>query len=345
MSESETKKHKASSQKLKKSREKGSIARSQDLMNFSTTSVTFVLVIATFYLLYGNLASLMDNALSEIPAPSTAGMASVLATTGDIYFMIASLFILPSLVTGILISIFYQKGFSFSPTLLAPDPKRISPVSGIKRIFGKRGWLEFGTGLLRLGVSILALTLIFLHFFNLTPKLLSCGQRCIPNVILTSIFLSIGVAILCFLVFGIIDGIVQNAIFQDEQKMTETERNTESKNQFGSPEVRKERNRLKQEMSQEAGVSGVGKPTMILWHGKKAVALRYHADDCPVPRLVFKKSGKEAIQLKLDLKNQDVPGCEAPELVGKYFMQLPGDFLKSDTYTALVARMKQLNLV
>ncbi|MEP5761249.1 MAG: EscU/YscU/HrcU family type III secretion system export apparatus switch protein [Litoreibacter sp.] len=73
----------------------------------------------------------------------------------------------------------------------------------------------------------------------------------------------------------LIDLVVQRALFLDEQKMTETERKNEQKDQHGTPEVRQERRRRMRESARSKRDPVLGNATMCFFYEDRAVGIEF----------------------------------------------------------------------
>jgi flagellar biosynthetic protein FlhB len=72
--------------------------------------------------------------------------------------------ILTLLVVGAIVVNLFQVGFLFTPERLLPDPSRLSPAAGIKRIVSLSGVMKLGFGLFKvIIVAVVAGTVIFLR--------------------------------------------------------------------------------------------------------------------------------------------------------------------------------------
>ncbi|NJM51342.1 MAG: hypothetical protein HC843_11120 [Sphingomonadales bacterium] len=149
--------------KLKKAREKGSVARSMDLGFFAALTAAF----GFFWI--GGLS--LFSGIAQISSKMLVSSGQILVTPATIGHVIASLFsvtVFPILAFACglfllaLLLDFFQVGPLFSPTPLKPDFNRINPAKGLKRIFSKKALVEAFKALIKLAIySLIAGFIIY----------------------------------------------------------------------------------------------------------------------------------------------------------------------------------------
>lgn len=124
----------------------------------------------------------------------------------------------------------------------------------------------------------------------------------------TPFALLIFVAVVLLLVSAVFEMIIQKALFLDEQKSTESEKKRESKDQHGSPEIRKERERLRQDQANSSAVPLSADDATILFEDQDGLmGIYYFPPEQTIPVVCAKlRPGKEAKDLVKDLKQYGV---------------------------------------
>jgi flagellar biosynthetic protein FlhB len=133
----------ASPQKLKQSREKGQVGKSQDAIH----ALGFVLVFATLSLTLGRTADRLERFLyASLDAAVRRGddLPTVLVVANEALFaaLYTSLPVLGAAFVAALVSNYMQVGFLFTTKPLTPDIKKINPVDGFKNLFSKKKLVE-----------------------------------------------------------------------------------------------------------------------------------------------------------------------------------------------------------
>jgi type III secretion protein U len=295
MSSSEEKSEKPSDTKLKKQREKGSVPSTQDLVGLFSTAAGIAVLLGTAAATWRPLAESFAefSRISQLPLENALNEA---------YQLFTSIFyrsVLPAtgavIGVAIIVNLIVNKGVVFSLEPVIPKPEKVSPVSGFKRIFGKRGWIEMLTATIRVllwgGISYV----IFLRWRDPLLNSIHCEEPClgaIPAIIFTEATLG---ALILFVVLAASDIIIQKALFISEQKMSKTEVKQEQKDQQGSNEIKSERRRLAQEAQHGPSKSGPKVATLCFYTEDAAIGILYHPPDYELPYVVAKAKGPEKV--------------------------------------------------
>ena len=309
MSDTETKKHAASDRKLSKQREEGSIPNAQDSVGmFSTASgltVSIALAVSAWQMLV--------NLIIETPQRFLENFDEAVEASFDTMLDTMLLVLLPSVASVLIVSIIstliINKGIVFATKPVTPDLKRVSITAGLKRVFGKRGWTELLVATLRLTIWVIFSSLVSIFLVVDILKSVNCDGYC-QFAIAYPIVMSLLIGSIAFLLIAAgADIIVQKKIFMSEQKMTETERKRERKDQSGSPEIQQERNRLKQTLEATAGIALQPSQATILFTGKSgAVGINYDPPKQNLPLICAKaKAGTAADALIKRLTDLGIP--------------------------------------
>jgi len=167
-------------------------------------------------------------------------------------------------------------GFSFSFEALSPKIEKISPISGLKRLFSSKAVLEFSKTLakfLLVGLVVAAVlkfqtgSMLALGSMDLRPGLSQLGQ------ILTWSFVAFGASLI---LVALIDAPFQLWDHNRQLRMTRQEIKDELKDTEGRPEVRSRIRGLQREIAQRRMMADVPKADVVITNPAHfAVALRY----------------------------------------------------------------------
>ncbi|MGB5863672.1 MAG: EscU/YscU/HrcU family type III secretion system export apparatus switch protein [Sulfitobacter sp.] len=295
-SSSEAKNKPASARKLSKQREEGNVAQAADAAAMVAASATLLLLWGLFGRTVGLLVDNFGIAFDamQLPIENAVNISgrSVAINVMMILAPVAGL----ALSTAIVITIVFNGGFLFAVKPIVPKLDRLSPQQGFKRIYGKRGWLETATGVVRISLWMISVGLTFWFSRGEILDLAMCGYHCIPDVAFRLLFTLSLIIIVLMLVAAGLDMLVQKFLFLEEQKMTESEVKKETKEQAGSPEVRKERKRQQRKATRAGTSLGVDRANMCFFIADHAVAMRYHPEHAPLPRITAIARGVNAVE-------------------------------------------------
>ena len=156
----------ATPHRKEQAREQGQVAYSQDLGSAALLIVGVLLLRSYGREVISAAGSFMRHQLSTV-ASLTADSSDLVAqsqnlidTLGKAMLPIVGLLAL----AGVLSSVF-QIGFLFVPERLLPDFKRLSPLSGLGRIFSLSGAMKLGFGMFKVTiVATVASVVLYLHY-------------------------------------------------------------------------------------------------------------------------------------------------------------------------------------
>jgi type III secretion protein U len=346
MSSSEKKTKQATPRKLRKAREDGMVAQSRKAISLFVvavllgTMIPLLKTVAQILMQYFNsifplvgqpLDQVWDRALHEMTTTllkavgpvAGIGIATVLATT-----------------------VMFHRGIPFSMKPIVPNFSRLDPAQGLQRIFGLRSWVESSIGLLQLIVWSSLSAFIILQYRDDLLGLYSCGLPCV-EVTAWSLFQSLALAaIILFLLIAGIEVILQFALYRRDQKMTASEFKREMKDNFGSPEIRRARARLRREeqfySTVNTEVIGAGMANMCFYSNSGAVAVRYHPEIAPVPYICAIASGRDVTALRAKMRESEFPEMRSRKIVEICLKRPVGTPVPPEIHTELAACISKM---
>lgn len=314
MASSGDKSEKPTPGKLRKAREKGDIPRSKDL-TMAVGLVASFFTLATFLPYYrqligesfavaGTMAQDLDNPtiLNQFLMLNLSVLLRFIATLTPIPLAC----IMASLVPG---------GWIFTPTKLKPDFKKLSPISGIKRVFSASHYTEVGKMLLKCA-TILAVLYTMVH--SQMGDLLHL-QRLYLNQAIThgfSIFhhvVSYFVAVI--VIFALLDVPLSKFMFTKKMRMTKQEVKEEYKNNDGNPQIKGRIRQLQRQMAMGQISRTVPTADVIITNPTHyAVALKYDPQKAEAPYIVAKGIDDVALWIREVGASHSIEVVEFPPL-------------------------------
>ncbi len=263
----------------------------------------------------------MTRTFSQLAAAALYSIAPVLLVT-----------LLAALATPLAIG-----GWAASSKAIAPDFKRLSPLSGIKRMFSLRSWVELGKALAKFAVVAIAATVILKLSAD---RLMGLGSEPINTAIGHAITLS-GQALIgltaALVLIAAVDVPFQIWQFRQDMRMTRDEVRREHKEAEGSPEVKGRIRALQREMAERRMMEEVPRADVIVVNPTHyAVALRYDDKTMRAPRVVAKGVDLMALRIREVASGHNVPIFEAPPLARALHRHVEiGDEIPSGLYAAV----------
>ncbi|WP_027038899.1 EscU/YscU/HrcU family type III secretion system export apparatus switch protein [Mesorhizobium ciceri] len=297
---SEEKTHAASAHKLDEARKKGQIAHSSDFVRAaaSCAALGYIWLRGSVIQDKCHEALLLVDNLQNLPFHTAVRQALVLLieltvdTVGPL---------LGTLIAAVVVAaIIANGGFVFSLEPMKFKFEKIDPFQGLKRMASARSAVEVGKTLFKVAVLSTTFFLFILGTWKTMIYLPICGTGCIGLVFTQAKLLSmIGAAAL--LVGGLVDLLVQRALFLREMRMTMTEVKHEFKDQEGTPELKRERRRLREESAHEPPL-GVHRANLVVRGNAILVGLRYVRSEFGVPMMVCRAEGEAASSMSTEAR-------------------------------------------
>ncbi|MGX5845063.1 EscU/YscU/HrcU family type III secretion system export apparatus switch protein [Mesorhizobium sp. ArgA1] len=289
---SEERTHAASPQKLSEARRKGQIAHSSDFVRAVATcaGLGYIWLRGSVIQDKCHEALLLADNLQGLPFNIAVRQALVLLT--ELTLKTVGPLLGTLIAAVILAGLIANGGVVFSLESMKLNFEKINPFQGLKRMTSARSAVEVGKTLFKVMVLSATFLLFLLGTWKTMVYLPICGMGCIGVVFEQAKLLSeIGAAAL--LLGGLIDLLVQRALFLREMRMTRTEVTREFKDQEGTPELKNERRRLREESAHEPPL-GVHRATLLVRGKTVLVGLRYIRGEIGIPILVCRAEGEAA---------------------------------------------------
>ncbi|EOG8083309.1 flagellar biosynthesis protein FlhB [Citrobacter sp. CK184] len=314
MSSSGDKSEKPTPGKLRKAREKGDLPRSKDLTMAAGLLASFF-TLAAFLPYYQQLIRESFAAVGEMAGrldDPTALNQFMLLNVWVVLRFIATLIPIPlccivaSLVPG---------GWIFTPTKLKPDFKKLSPISGVKRMFSASHYTEVGKMLLKCGII---LTVLYMMVHDSMHALLHLQQLYLRQAIgqgfaifrhVFSYFIAV------IVIFALLDVPLSKFMFTKKMRMTKQEVKEEYKNNDGNPQIKGRIRQLQRQMAMGQIARTVPTADVIITNPTHyAVALKYDPQRAEAPYIVAKGIDDVALWIREVGANHNIEVVEFPPL-------------------------------
>ena len=305
-----------SQRRLEEARKRGQVPRSRELTNFATMIGGSAALVASGGALSLRMSQMVRSGLSIDPqslldpssmlsALSSACM-SALAVLLPIFGTVIGLVLLASVAMG---------GWNFSVEALVPDFTRLSPLAGVKRLFGLRGATELGKALLKCavvgGVCAGIVSWIFgdvLALAHMEPRA-AIGRG--------AGLMSWSFVWLCasLVLIAIVDVPLQLFQFKQGLRMTRQELRDEHKESDGRPETKQRIRRMQQTLARRRMMHKVPTADVVVVNPTHfAVALKYDPKKMRAPRVLAKGADLVAQNIRRIAEEHRVPIFESPRL-------------------------------
>jgi flagellar biosynthetic protein FlhB len=305
-----------SQRRLQEARERGQIPRSRELTNFATMIGGSVALVAVGGTLAGHLSQMMRRSLI-IDAKSLRTTDAMSASLGDaaISAVTAVLPVFGALVGMVLLASVVLGGWNFSTKALAPDFSRLSPLAGLKRLFGLHGVSELAKALLKcLVVGAVCAGIVSW----ILGDVLSLARMAPRDAIARGAGLMGGAFVwLCasLALVAIVDVPLQLFQFKRALRMTRQELRDEAKELDGRPEIKQRIRQMQQTVARRRMMHKVPTADVLIVNPTHfAVALKYDSKKMRAPVVVAKGVDLVAANIRRIAEEHRVPVFESPKL-------------------------------
>jgi flagellar biosynthesis protein FlhB len=324
--------------RLEKAREDGQVARSQDL----TIAITMILVAVTFFMFGGYFFRALAEVFSSgfvfdrrvlfspqmLPAMFGKFAIDGLMVVVPIFGLTMLIAIASSLMMG---------GFIFSMKAVEPKLSRLSPIQGLKKIFGTKALIELLKAVAKF--SLIGTTLYFVALWYQRDLRVLGVMPLEPSLELSAEIVSGGFLLvtLCLVIIASIDVPYQLISFKNRMMMSIKEIKDEYKDAEGRPEVKAQIRRRQREMAMGSMLEAVAGADVVITNPEHfAVALSYDAATSQAPRVVALGVDFAALRIKEQAIAKGVMIFEAPPLArALYFTSEVDDYVPEELYHAV----------
>ncbi len=324
--------------RLKKARDKGQTAQSQEL----PAAVSIVVLVMILSLLAPGLLQWFIVQMKQGMSGQTSMFAdsqtfiSFFNTkiTGSIAAMLP---ILTALVAGSVLSCVVVSGLNFAPQALSLKFSAIDPVKGFGKLFNIKSLVKLGISIAKL---IIVSIIVWVYLRSKIDALAAMRWAWSGQIIVAIAKIITGMLIrmcVALIVIAVIDVIFQKWKYTQDLKMTKQEVKQERKDTDGSPEVKSRVRRIQIEMARKRMLQEVPKANVVVVNPTHvAVALRYDAKTMESPIMVAKGADHLAEKIREIAQAYGVPIVRKPELARTIYATVkPGDSIPETLYAAV----------
>lgn len=247
---------KATPKKLRDARNKGQVAKSQDLPSAFTFIASIWVALASSRFMFDHLGGFTTMTFHQI------NKGSLDTAIPDLYFQALSEIFISSLpillivsVIGVLIN-FLSVGPMFAMEVFKFDIKKFDPISNLKAKFKLKTFVELIKSVIKISI---ACYIVYDVMWKSLPVLIRSvslpidASLMIFYAFLMEVVIKVG---LFFIVVAVADFVYQKKSFANEMKMEKFEVKQEYKNSEGDPQIKSKRKQIAQEIAYQEGPRG-----------------------------------------------------------------------------------------
>ncbi|CCB85730.1 MULTISPECIES: type III secretion system export apparatus subunit SctU [Parachlamydia] len=337
---------KATPKKLRDARNKGQVAKSQDLPSAFTFIVSIWVTLAASKFLFDHLGSFTVMTFHQIAKGSLDTAIPDLYIQGLTEIFITSIPILGMVsVIGVLIN-FLVVGPMFALEVFKFDIKKFDPISNLKSKFKLKTLVELLKSVLKISI---ACYIVYDVMWKSLPVLIRAvslpidASLMVFYAFLMEVVIKVG---LFFIIIAVADFIYQKKTFASEMKMEKFEVKQEYKNSEGDPQIKSKRKQIAQEIAYQEGPRGgvkraqavVTNPTHL------AIAIGYKKDYDAAPFVLAKGEDALAERIIKYAEEFNVPVVRNIKLAHKLWEEADVyEFVPEDTYELIAEILRWIS--
>ncbi len=305
-----------SGRKLGQARSKGQVAKSQDLGAAISLVGGLILLMVFGASVFRAMGLVMSRTLESDPADLidvSAIEPALVWSLGQGAMAAAPIFLIVVLVAAF--SQYVQVGWLWTLEPVKPKLSSLNPISGIKRVFGKRGLVKSGSGIAKMGVVALVAWLVMARQLRRLAALPAMEAAAALKTIMMLVAELAAWLLAVLVVIALIDWVYHRWQHKADLKMTKQEVKDERRMMDGSPEVKKRRMRMAMDIAMHRVQQAVPKADVVVTNPTHfAVALKYDPKMMRAPRVLAKGVDFMAMRIRHVAMATHVQIVERPPL-------------------------------
>jgi flagellar biosynthetic protein FlhB len=329
-----------SAQKLAQARGEGQVAKSPEVASLAALAAASLVILLNGGAMSRTIAGQLIPFLAHPDAIDVSGGGALNVFHAAIMAAApVAVVLLAALVAGVVGNV-VQTGFLFTPKRLAPDISKLNPITGLGRMFGPDGMVNF----LKTFAKFIVMCAVI--GFQLKPKLITFQGLAALDLAAVlpfacDVIRAILIASLVMLAVSAgLDWFIQRQRFMAKMRQSRQEQKQEHKDNEGDPHIKGKLKQIRMQKSRQRNLQNVPKATMVITNPTHfAVALRYIQGETPAPICVAKGADELALRIREMATTLSIPIVEDPPLARALYAAVEIDDTIPKEHYAAVAKI------
>ena len=325
--------------KRRESREEGQVAFSKELSSAALLAGIVLTLVATSPIILDAMRQLMSQIFRDLAQRKELSIDSIFTLSGEIFSIILPAFA-PFVAVIIFVGIFasvLQVGVMITFKAISPKFNKISPLTGLKRLFSSQSLADFLKSMAKL------IIVGFVGYLTYIEKITELNGLSVstPESILIYNFTVVaevaGKIVLALVAIAIFDYFYQRWHHEQQLMMTKQEVKDETKQTEGDPQLKARIRQIQREMSNARMMQEVPKADAVIVNPTHfSVAILYDRDVMSAPEVIAKGADHLALRMRTVARENNVPILERPELARDLYANVEiGDDIPERFYKAI----------
>jgi flagellar biosynthetic protein FlhB len=300
----------ASPERLRRAREEGDVPLSREVVQLASLGGAAIGLAMLGPAAGRDMLQVGRDVLAAVPMPEPRdALAALLGAAAPVGLGVAGGAAVAAAAATLL-----QTGFLFSGKALVPKPNAVSPMAGLKRIFGKQGLEQLARALAKVAVIAGALWWSAGSAEDIAATL-SGGPEALTEAVTNRLGSVLSAALAATAGIAALDVLWVRFSHARKLRMSRQELRDEAKESDGDPHLRARRRQIMRQRSRRRTLSATAKATVVITNPTHyAVALVYERGRDAAPRIVAKGVDALAARMRETAREHDVPIVPNPPL-------------------------------
>jgi len=325
--------------KRRESREEGQVAFSKELPSAALLAGILLTLIATSPLILDAFREMTTQIFREISKTDELSIGSLYDLSGEIFSTLLPAFAPFAAIivlVGILASVL-QVGVQITLKAIAPKFNKISPLTGLKRLFSTQSLADFLKSMAKLIIVGIVGYITYMDKITELNGLSVATPEAILEYNFTVVAEVSGKIVLALVAIAIFDYLYQRWHHEKQLMMTKQEVKEETKQTEGDPQLKARIRQIQREMSNARMMQEVPKADALIVNPTHfSVAILYDRDVMEAPEITAKGTDHMALRMRTVARENSVPILERPELARDLYANVEiGETIPERFYKAI----------
>ena len=325
--------------KRRESREEGQVAFSRELPSAALLAGILLTLIATSPLILDAFREMTTQIFREMSKADELSIGSLYDLSGEIFSTLLPAFAPFAAIivlVGILASVL-QVGVHITLKAIAPKFNKISPLTGLKRLFSTQSLADFLKSMAKLIIVGIVGYITYMDKITELNGLSVATPEAILEYNFTVVAEVSGKIVLALVAIAIFDYIYQRWHHEKQLMMTKQEVKEETKQTEGDPQLKARIRQIQREMSNARMMQEVPKADALIVNPTHfSVAILYDRDVMEAPEVTAKGTDHMALRMRTVARENSVPILERPELARDLYANVEiGETIPERFYKAI----------
>lgn len=293
--------------KLRDARNKGQVAKSQDVSSAALTVTCFVVISILFYTAVDDIQELILLPIKYYDVPFRNAYYPMMTEALYAVMKISLPLLLAVMVVGPAAN-FFQIGFMLVLEPLKPELKKLNPFDKLKQMFSLKNLVEFIKSAIKVTVIGVVVYLIVRNSLDPLMRMPYGGEKQVFMALKPMMAtLAINVC-LAYIIIAAADYFFQKWQHVKQLRMSKDEVKREYKEMEGDPQIKSKRKQLHQEMIQNDTAEQTRKSSVVVTNPTHlAIAIHYEEEANEMPRVMAKGEDHVARMMIEVAKEEGIP--------------------------------------